>query len=280
MPVDWLIGRLRQADVRGKGRVFGRLAARTGRRTVPVWGDYRMTLDLSDGLQRMMYLGCFGGYMTRCVRRLLGPGQTFLDVGAHAGYFTLLAAHRAGPTGRVVAVEPNPGMFAALTAHLRDNGLGRVRAEPIALGREPGVLTLYRPPAAENRPHNITSLPQPGWEPFEVPCRPLDAALAEWAVDRVEVMKVDVEGGEPAVLAGGRVALAAGVVRHVVCEFNGERLRDAGSSPADLLARFADLGFRPAELRGRRAVPVDPAGWDLHPDHEHDRLLVHRTVGG
>jgi hypothetical protein len=70
------------------------------------------------------------------------------------------------------------------------------------------------------------------------------------------------------------------VVRHVICEFNGRRLTQGGGGPAALLRQFTDLGFLPAELAGRRAVPVAPETWDLDPAHEHDRLLVHRTALG
>jgi FkbM family methyltransferase len=278
--VETAIGLVRQIPVRGKGRLFDALAPRSGVRVVPVWGHYRMHLDLADVVQRQIFLGCFGFEIAAAVRALVPDGGRFLDVGAHAGYFTLLAAHRAGPTGRVFAVEPNPTMFARLAAMLRENGVATVRAEAVALSDELGELTLYVPPDTENRPHNVTALPQPGWEPVTVPCRRLADCLREWAATPIDLMKMDVEGFEPQVLAGSGEALANGGVRHVITEVNGLRLTQNGSSPTALVKQLGDLGFLPAALAGRRAVPVSVHSWDFDPTHEYDRLFVHHTAVG
>lgn len=278
--IEAAVGLLRQVPVRGKGRLFDPVVPRSGVRDVVVWGRYRMSLDLADVIQRQMFMGCFGFEISQAVRRLLPPGGRFLDVGAHAGYFTLLASHVLGPTGRVFAVEPNPAMFTTLRTVLDRNRVATVRAEPVALGASGGVLRLYLPPPSEQRPHNVTALPQAGWTPFDVPCRRLDDCLAEWAAGTIDLMKMDVEGAEPQVLAGGAASLTAGAVRHLIVEVNGPRLTEAGSGPLELVARLGELGFRPAVLSGRRAVPVAAESWDLDPAHEYDRLFVHQGVLG
>jgi FkbM family methyltransferase len=275
-----MVGLVRQLPFRGKGRMFSPVIPRSGLRDVAVWGDFRMTLDLADVVQRQMFLGCFGFEISSAVRRLLPPGGRFLDVGAHAGYFTLLAAHIVGPDGHVLAIEPNPAMFAALRSAVERNRVTTVRSEPIALGDSTGQLRLYLPPASELRAHNVTSLPQSGWTPFDVPCRRLDDCLVEWKLARIDLMKMDVEGAEPRVVAGGREALAAGAVRHLIVEVNGPRLTEAGSSPHGLVTQLHALGFRPAKLWRGRAVAVPVESWDLDPAHEYDRLFIHQTVDG
>ena len=175
------------------------------------------------------------------------------------------------------AVEPNPAMFASLCSTMVRNAVTTIKAEAIALGDTDGQLRLYLPPATESRPHNVTSLPQPGWTPFDVPCYRLDDCLAKWEVNSIDLMKMDVEGSEPRVLAGGSKALAAGVVKHMIVEVNGPRLADAGSSPLGLVAQLEGLGFLPATLRGHRAVPVSLESWDMNPGHEYDRLFIHKA---
>jgi FkbM family methyltransferase len=273
-----LIGALRPFMVKGKGRVFDFVTPRSGTRTVRVWGSYRMTLDLADVVHRQIFMGCFGRDMTVWAKNLLPPGGTFLDVGAHAGYFTLLAAHRVGRSGRICAVEPNPRVFAVLEESLRKNQVTNVAAHALALADVDGNLRLYLPPVTEQRDYNVTCLPRPDWTPVDVPCRRLDDCLAAWGAGRIDLMKMDVEGAEPRVLAGGAQALKAGSVRHLICEVNGPRLVEGGSSPADLVRQLGDLGFRPARLARGRAVPVPPEGWDLDPAREHDRLFVHRSA--
>lgn len=276
--IEGVIRLVRQLPLRGKGRLFSPFIPRSGARDVAVWGKYRMSLDLADVVQRQMFLGCFGFEITRAVRHLLPAGGRFLDVGAHLGYFSLLAAHVVGTGGRVFAVEPNPAMFSSLRSTMERNRVTTIRTEPIALGDTEGHLRLYLPPAIESRPHNVTSLPQRGWTPFDVPSYRLDDCLAEWEVRSIDLMKMDVEGSEPLVLAGGRRALASGVVRHMIVEVNGPRLTEAGSSPLGLVTQLEGLGFRAAILSGRRAVPVSVESWDMDPGHEYDRLFIHKTA--
>jgi len=273
-----LIEALRPVPLKGKGFVFDFVTPRAGTRRERVWGDYRMTLDLANVIHRQIYMGCFGRDMTVWARALLPAGGAFLDVGAHVGYFTLLAASRVGPAGRVYAVEPNPPAYAALRAHLAENGVANVRAERLALDAEDGTLRLYVPPAREMRDYNVTCMAREGWERADVPCRRLDAVLKEWGAAGVDLMKMDVEGAEPRVLAGGAESLRRGAVRHLMVEVNGPRLTEGGSSPAGLVAQLAGLGFSPAKLSGGRAVPVAAERWDLDPAHEYDRLFVHEAA--
>jgi FkbM family methyltransferase len=98
----------------------------------------------------------------------------------------------------VFAIGPNPAMYASLRSAVERNRLTTVRAEAIALGDSEGQLRRYLPPPSESRPHNVTSLPQPGWAPCDVPCRRLDDCLAAWKLPPIDLMKMDVEGSDPA----------------------------------------------------------------------------------
>jgi tRNA G37 N-methylase Trm5 len=137
---ELVVAALRSVRFRGKARLLGPLAPRSGRHTARVFG-YRMTLDLSDHIERMIYLGAFEREETGLVLRRLRPGMTFLDVGANVGYFTFLAARRVGPLGRVIAVEPSPHAFARLDETARVNGL-TVERHAIGLSDRDGQCTL------------------------------------------------------------------------------------------------------------------------------------------
>ena len=273
-----LIDVLRPVQLKGKGFVFNFVTPHSGTRNVRVWGDYAMTLDLANVIHRQIFMGCFGRYMTQCTRALLPRGGTFLDVGEHAGYFTLLAAHRVGPSGQVYALEPTPPTFNALQDHLRTNAVLNVHPHMIALAEANGTLRLHLPPPCENRDYNVTCMPQSGWTAVDVTCRRLDECLSEWKVSHIDLMKIDVEGAEPRVLAGGAESLKECVVKHLIVEVNGRRLTEGGSSPSQLVEQLAALGFVPAQLSGKRAIPVSADKWDLHPAHEYDRLFVHKSV--
>jgi FkbM family methyltransferase len=249
--IEQLIAAARPVQFRGKARLLGRFVPREGVRTATVHGC-RMTLDLSDYIQRMVYLGAYERWETRVVRRVLRPGMCFVDVGANVGYFTLLAARRVGPTGRVFAVEPSPWAADRLAAAIAENGLHHVRVERCGLGAAPGTATLYDPRPDNHTPTMLADAGSPG---RTVPVRTLDECVREWGADRIDLLKIDVEGYEPAVFAGGERALAGGTVRAVLCEFNPHWLHKAGSSSRELYRTLTGFGF--ADAAGAAGEPAE-----------------------
>lgn len=245
--MDWLIKALWGWRFRGKVRLLTRLAPASGTRTGRVFGA-RVPLDLSDYVQRMMYLGCFEREETALLRRYLRPGMAVVDAGANAGYFTFLAASSVGPAGRVVAVEPDPLLYAKLAGAIRTNGLQSVTALNVALGREAGELPLFVPPPAHaNR--SPTLAPVPGWEPVTVSVRTLDDVCRELCLDRVDLLKLDVEGFEGEVLAGAGDLLRSGRIRAILCEFNTYWLNEQETPPDRLWDVITGHGFRPSSPR-------------------------------
>jgi FkbM family methyltransferase len=276
--LERVVSTFRPLTVRGKGFVFDRVTPHAGLRHVRVAGSYAMSLDLANVIHRQIFMGCFANAMTRWAKALLRPGGSFLDVGAHAGYLSLIAADRVGGDGRVIAVEPNPEVFATLRAHLAANAIAHVEACHWGLAECNGSLSLHVPHAGSGRDYNATLLPRPGWTPVEIPVRRLDDCLDDWGAERIDLMKIDVEGAEPRVLAGGTVHLARGTVRHAMIEINGPRLVEAGSSPAALMDQLGAVGFEPARLSHGRAMRVARTDIDLDPARECDRLFVHTTT--
>jgi FkbM family methyltransferase len=272
--LDAVLAVSRPFQVKGKGFLFDRFTPHTGSREVKVAGAYTMTLDLSNAIHRQIFMGCFARAMSQWATALLPPGGVFLDIGAHAGYFSLMASVRVGDTGRVYAIEPNPWTYAALDRHLEINGVANVRSMRCGLADRPGSLTLHAPPSTID--YNATVLPRADWTRVDVPARTLDDCVREWGVERIDLMKIDVEGAEPLVLAGGAATLGRGVVRHAMIEVNGPRLTEGGSGPRALAQTLAGFGFLPASLQGGRAVPGDWSQFDLDPAHETDCLFVHR----
>ena len=274
--LDHVIAVSRPLQVKGKGFLLDPLTPHEGSREVTVAGQYRMTLDLSNAIHRQIFMGCFARGMTKWARTLLPVGGAFLDVGAHAGYFSLLASNRVGPSGRVFAIEPNPRTFATLERHLTQNAVSNVHAVMCGLAGADGVLALHLPPSQLD--YNATMLPRAGWTRTEVPVRRLDDCVREWKINRIDLMKIDVEGAEPLVLAGGTDALRRGIVRHAMIEINGPRLTEGGHGPAALAKTLDELGFVPASIALGHVVPGSWNAFDTNPEHETDCLFVHRTA--
>ena len=82
-------------------------------------------------------------------------------------------------------------------------------------------------------------------ETVEVPLTTLDAYCAAHGIDRIDAVKMDIQGAEVAALAGFRQTLARLKPIWMLIEFSPEHLRGAGSSPAEFWALLVELGFDP-----------------------------------
>lgn len=252
--VDFLVNLLRPHYFRGKGRVLNRLIPRQGQRSTLVF-DYRMDLDLSELIQRHIYLGVFEPKETALVLQYLKPGMTVVDIGANVGYYTLLAASCVGRSGRVIAVEPSPLAYQKLVTTVLTNRISQVAAFQIGIGDSIGAADLY---LGSNANHSPTMLPIQAPVICNVPVRPLDDCIYEWGVERIDLLKVDVEGYEPRVFAGASIALTSRRIRAILCEFNDYWLRKAGSTPEALWQVLSFAGFVDAESPG--LTPSFPSG--------------------
>ena len=181
------------------------------------------------------------------VLHFLRPGDHMADVGANVGSYSLLAAAAgAGAT----AFEPVPGTYESLTLNLAVNRLGdRVVARQAALGREAGVLSF----TTGHDTMNHVATPGDTGETRDVPVLALDDALAEAPA----LMKIDVEGYETEVIAGGARTLSDPRLQAVVMELNGSGAR-YGYDEGALHRAMLDFGFSPCAYDGlaRRLSPV------------------------
>lgn len=168
--------------------------------TVPLL-DYQLVLQIERSTHDFLVFEAMAsdGYYERSTTLLLmkelRTGQVFIDVGANNGYYTLLASSRVGPTGRVIALEPNPDSFDRLMKNLSFNRITNVTSFDCGAGDSEGSTPLYIHPFEDGRSSSFIRSTR------QVLMRtvPLDG-LAE-ARD-ADVVKIDVEGGEAAVLRG------------------------------------------------------------------------------
>lgn len=190
--------------------------------------------------------------------------MTVVDVGANVGYYTLLAASCVGPQGRVFAVEPSPYAYARLSQVVADNALANIVTLQAALGSAPGEGVLYSPPSGNHSPSMVPSDHQDG---VIVPLRTLDGCMKQWNLEQVDLLKIDVEGFEPQVLAGGHSALKAARIRAILCELNDWWLYRAGASAEELYHLIESAGFRDLCPPPR----LDRNGFDT-------RFFIHRSA--
>lgn len=129
----------------------------------------------------------------------LREGFRFIDIGANIGAYSLFLAARAGPTARILAVEPQPEVFARLTFNIALNPFGTVKAIACALADKPGELTLFLDPANRGE-SSVRILRSSTSTTVRVPATTLLALVQSEGYDRLDAVKLDVEGAEDLIL--------------------------------------------------------------------------------
>jgi FkbM family methyltransferase len=133
----------------------------------------------------------------RFVRACLAPGSHALDIGANFGVYTVAMAQAVGAQGRVHAFEPTPDTAAALRETVADNDARQVRVHQLAVSDQAGTARLSLHAESE-----LNALSADG-EGIEVPTVTLDELAAAQQWPPLDFVKIDAEGHEPQVIAGG-----------------------------------------------------------------------------
>jgi FkbM family methyltransferase len=128
------------------------------------------------------------------LEKTLQAGDIFVDVGANVGAYTLWAAKMIGPTGKVVSIEPQPKVLARLRANVGLNPDFNVQIFPCGAGPRDGHMLLSIGSSNEGGASMATD--QGGGASVEVSVRPLLDLLNEAKLDRVDALKIDIEGYE------------------------------------------------------------------------------------
>ena len=172
------------------------------------------------------------------LRKALRPGDTFIDVGANVGFYTRMGSLIVGGGGRVIAFEPMPTALRLLRMNSAD--LSNVTVEAKALSDHEGVAKFYI------RGQGDTSSLSPGSsaQQVQVEVTTLDNSLfrEESHVERVDFIKIDVEGLELSVLRGATNTIS----KHqpiVYFEFLPEYAKHLGFAFEDFAKFFNEFNY-------------------------------------
>jgi FkbM family methyltransferase len=202
-----------------------------------------MQLNMRDLVQQTILLeGAWDPALSKFIEATLSPNDVFIDVGAHVGYFTLLAGRRVGPTGTVLSIEPNPFAWEQLERNVERSHLQNVLVEHTACGESRAVVQLYLHAESNSSMASLYSGKASGAGTVEVPCTTLDHLCRERGLQRVKLVKIDVEGAELFVLRGMK-----GIMREmrpaIVIELHPHLLEDVGTPIDDVLTLLKDLDY-------------------------------------
>lgn len=209
------------------------------------------------------FFGTYEPELRSIFRSVLPMGGVAIDVGANVGWHTLLMASLVRNTGTVLAVEPNPSVRLDLEANLRLNRVGQVTVIPCAASDSEGFAEFFGPDANDSRSGDgyIVGSETPGKiSTLRVKTQMLDVLVAAAGVGRVDLIKIDVEGSEWAVLQGALQTIER-FRPHVVFEYLAEYVSRGEGSPEKFEQYFQRQNYRLFSVGRNWAEEIDGPNW-------------------
>jgi len=218
-----------------------------------VFGDLRMELDPVEWTQmQLLKRNWLEPRTIALYEKLLRPGDVFVDVGAHVGFHSLVARRSVGSDGLVIAIEPQPYNAQKILTNWRVNNFTNLKLVIGAAGPNDNWVELHDQSITDR---TLLTLRERGGkneaQRFEVPVVSLDGVLQRHKIDKVKLLKVDVEGYESEVFAGLGEKLS--VIENVIVE-----ILPTAETVEPLAKLFGDRGFELRTVEDREWQPGEP----------------------
>ncbi len=212
-------------------------------------GDLKLKVNRSWVMGFSIYWSGYHEYREFVfLNKFLKPEMVFVDIGANLGEYSMFAAKRL-TQGRVLAFEPLPKMWKLLEENAHLNNFTNINIYKYGLSDREAVLPIHE---IEDLHEGLTTL-FPGERTTrnvtEVPLKSFDTEVEKYAINRIDFIKCDIEGGELFALRGAQKSIEK--FRPVVMvELNALTYASAGYSVKDVHDFFESLSYKPFEIIG------------------------------
>ena len=228
-------------------------------------GDLSVDLSLSEHMQRRIFwTGYYNRRLIVLFDHLLRPGMTVIDVGANIGEISITTAKRVGRTGHVIAFEPVDTIADQLQTNAARNHLNQITVVRAGLSDAPADnVPVYAScgqddPDDENGGLGTLFGGKNGVSELQrIHITTLDIWVNAHQIDRIDLVKIDIEGAELPCLKGGERTLRQ--FRPVlIIEIQDTTAITAGYQASDILYFLSGLGYTFETIRhGGRLTALD-----------------------
>lgn len=199
-------------------------------------------------------------------KEIIKPTMNIVDIGAHIGYFSVLYSKLVGPDGHVYAFEADPENYKLLEYNTRR--LKNISRNKKAVSEHTGTVDFYH---IENSTgcHSVID-PDEISHKITVDSVALDDLITSGEIEKVDIIKIDIEGGEPLAFKGMKRLLTESSNIQLITEFNQGSLTAGGVTPEQFLMQLKSFGFTVFCITNHGLVPIDSlekndVGPYLHP---------------
>lgn len=203
-------------------------------------GEFSLLTSLNN-LQELIYEGEYEPYTTAIFKALVKPGMTIIDIGANNGYYTVLANTLMDNKGIVWAFEPDPRSYSDLLYNIELNSLKNIRTACKAISNKNGKSIMYTSPYKTGESSLFKGYYQTNKIEIEVETVKLDDILE----GEPDIIKIDTEGSELAVLEGAERLLTRCKKTKIIMEIASDKsLKAAGSSTEKIWGKLHQYNYK------------------------------------
>jgi FkbM family methyltransferase len=198
------------------------------------WLDENKYLD-----QCIIDTGVFEKDSTCFVKRILRTGDIVLDVGANIGYYSVLMSNLVKDNGRVICFEPVAAYRDILLQNIAINGLNNCQVYDFGLSNHETELEISVGECSATL-HWVND--QPPSKTVMIKLKILDNIISSLNLEKIDLIKVDIDGHEPAFLEGA-LATIEKYKPVIILEVSHEHYLDYGITAWEFYTFLKDKGF-------------------------------------
>lgn len=188
-----------------------------------------------------------GGYepeMVQTVRQLLTAGDVFLDVGANEGFFSIQASRIVGDAGKVLTVEPQSRLQPLIFRNMLENDARNMSVFQLAITDTVGMASLFLLPDMNTGGSGLSRGTKYEVPTEIIPQTTLSRLLGLLNTERIDLLKMDIEGFEYEAILGSKDVFARGIIRHIAIETHPALLQKRGKPESDILSFLEEVGYQ------------------------------------
>ena len=228
--------------------------------------NFQMYLDKDDvGISKeLIDHGIRERFSVACIKKILRPDMNVLDLGANIGFYVFIEA---AVVNHVHAVEPVEYNYNLLQKNIELNKCSNVYTYRLAIGGTTGITKIY----TSNRCNWATIVDErhrtpdyaKRWDRFKkgsevVPIAKLDDFVDKYAIGKLDLIRMDVEGAEVEIIGGGLETINnMKTGSYLVIEIHSSCIK-IKESIGDMLDKISDAGFKCIKVVNRLTeIPID-----------------------
>jgi FkbM family methyltransferase len=187
--------------------------------------------------------GVYEPDMSNALTHLLKEGDVFLDIGANEGCFSIVASKLVGATGRVISIEPQSRLQEVIFRNIAENEAFNITVFQVAISDSVGMAEISLLPDMNTGGSGLFQTTRYKTAKQIIPQTTLSQLLGLLKVEKIRLMKIDVEGFEYESILGSRDVFTSNLIENIALELHPAILARRQKSESEIVDFLLASGY-------------------------------------